>query len=186
TPSSASSARAGTASAPGSPGSCGNPPSRSSAATKPPARAPRPTPQSGGSATATSAGAPRLRGPRAASGRPAAALLPAGRALVLPDPASLEAPVSLGVRLGDGYRVRARFVLREGDDVLLVPTSALFRAGDGWAVFVVGDGVARRRAVEVGHQDGLRAEVLGGLAPGERVLTHPSDAVTEGTRVAVE
>lgn len=107
------------------------------------------------------------------------------RALVhvaLPDPALLEAPV----RLGDGYRVRARFVLWEGDDVLLVPTSALFRAGDGWAVFVVEDGVARRRAVEVGHQDGLRAEVLGGLAPGERVLTHPSDAVTEGTRVAVE
>jgi HlyD family secretion protein len=102
--------------------------------------------------------------------------------VALPDLALLETPV----RLGDGYRVTARFVLWEGDSVLLVPTSALFHDGDGWAVFVVEAEVVRQRPVEVGHRDGLQAEVLRGLAPGDLVLTHPSDAVTEGVRVAVE
>jgi HlyD family secretion protein len=102
--------------------------------------------------------------------------------ITLPALAALEAPV----RLGDGYRVTARFVLWEGDDVLLVPASALFRDDEGWAVFGVEDGRARRRPVEVGHRDGLQAEVLAGLAPGDLVITHPSDAVGEGVRVAVE
>ncbi|MEE4378155.1 MAG: HlyD family efflux transporter periplasmic adaptor subunit, partial [Candidatus Competibacteraceae bacterium] len=42
-------------------------------------------------------------------------------------------------RLGDGYRVEASFVIWESQDVLQVPTSALFRHEDGWAVFVIED-----------------------------------------------
>lgn len=49
-------------------------------------------------------------------------------------------------RLGDGYRVEARFVLWEGADVLQLPTSALFRNGAGWAVFAVEGGRARPRS----------------------------------------
>ena len=58
--------------------------------------------------------------------------------------------------------------------------------GGHWAVFVVEGDVARQRPVEVGRRDGLRAEVLSGLAPGDLVLTHPSDTVAEGVRVVVE
>lgn len=86
-------------------------------------------------------------------------------------------------RLGHGYRVEARIVLWEGEDVLKLPLGALFRDGDGWAVFAVEDGVARLRRVEPGHQSGLEVEIRSGLEPGDRVVLHPSDRVADGVRV---
>jgi HlyD family secretion protein len=87
------------------------------------------------------------------------------------------------VRLGDGYRVEAAFVLWENPAVLQVPASALFRVGDGWAVFVVQDGKAVRRAVDVGHRNGIAAEITSGISPGEKVILHPDDSVAEGKPV---
>jgi HlyD family secretion protein len=86
-------------------------------------------------------------------------------------------------RLGDGYRVEARFVIWEGADVLQAPTSALFRQNSGWAVFVQEGEVARLRPVEIGQRTGLRAQVLAGLKVGERVIAHPDDKVADGVKV---
>jgi HlyD family secretion protein len=97
--------------------------------------------------------------------------------------ARLEASAAARGGLGVGYRVLARFVIWEGDDVLQVPSAALFRAGDGWAAFVVEDGRAVRRAVTVGHESGLTAEVLEGLTEGETVVVHPGNALEDGSRV---
>jgi HlyD family secretion protein len=85
--------------------------------------------------------------------------------------------------LGDGYRVEARFVLWEGKDVLQLPTSALFRHGEGWAVFVVDGKRARLTPVETGQRAGLVTQVLSGLAAGARVVSHPDDRVSDGARV---
>jgi len=87
-------------------------------------------------------------------------------------------------RLGHGYRVEARIVLWEGEDVLSLPVSSFFRHGDRQAVFVVEDGVARLREVERGHQTGLRAEVAAGLEAGETVVLYPDERVDDGVRVA--
>lgn len=87
-------------------------------------------------------------------------------------------------RLGDGYRVEAGFILWEANDVLQIPASALFRDGDGWAVFAVEQGRAVRRRVAIGQRSGLAAQVLSGIAAGERVIVHPDDRVTDGRRVA--
>jgi HlyD family secretion protein len=87
-------------------------------------------------------------------------------------------------RLGDRFRIEARIVVWEGEDVLQVPASALFRSGEAWSVFVVEGGVARLRAVRVGHQSVFEAEVTDGVAEGERVILHPSDRVGDGARVA--
>lgn len=97
--------------------------------------------------------------------------------------AALASPMNVWEGLGAGYRVLARFVVWEADDVLHVPTSALFRTDDGWALFVVEDGRAVRRAVEVGHQTGLTAQILSGLEAGEAVIAHPENSLEEGTRV---
>ena len=89
-------------------------------------------------------------------------------------------------RLGHGYRVEAQIVLWEGDDRIVLPHSALFRAegdAESWSVFVVEDGEARVRAVDRGRHNGLDAEILRGLAAGERVVLYPSDRVLEGARV---
>jgi HlyD family secretion protein len=82
--------------------------------------------------------------------------------------------------LGDGYRVEARITLWEGADVVQVPESALFRQGEQWAVFLAQDGKARLRPVKLGQRNGLRAQVLEGLVPGDTVIVHPGDSVKEG------
>lgn len=86
-------------------------------------------------------------------------------------------------RLGDGYRVEASFILWEGQDVLQIPASSLFRDGDGWAAFVVKEGRAAKRRVEIGRRNALAAQVLSGVEAGEQVVVHPDDRVREGGRV---
>jgi HlyD family secretion protein len=87
--------------------------------------------------------------------------------------------------LGDGYRVEASFILWQGLDVLQVPASALFRHDGAWAIFAVENGHARRRRVEIGHRNGLSAEIISGLQPGARLITHPDDRIEDGVRVQV-
>ena len=87
--------------------------------------------------------------------------------------------------LGDAYRVETRIVLWEAPAVLKVPTSALFRDGGRWAVYVAIDGRARRTFVELGHQSGVDAEVTTGLAEGTMVIVHPGDLLHDGGRIAL-
>lgn len=87
------------------------------------------------------------------------------------------------VRLGHAYRVHARFVLREVEDVLRVPTSALFRHDGGQAVFRIVEGRARLTPVETGLSGSGRTEVRRGLAQGELLVLHPDRALEDGARV---
>ncbi len=102
------------------------------------------------------------------------------RVLVIADITS--APV-LWEQLGDGYRLEASFLLWEGDGILQVPASALFRYEDGWAAFAAEGGRAKRRIVEIGRRNGLVAQITSGLEEGETVIPHPSDQIEDGTRV---
>ncbi len=65
-----------------------------------------------------------------------------------------------------------------------MPASALFRNGEGHAVFVVNDGVAQLRAVEIERSNGLEASVASGLSPGERIILYPAPGLEAGTQVA--
>jgi HlyD family secretion protein len=94
-------------------------------------------------------------------------------------------PAAQWQTLGDGYRVEASFILWEGDDVLQVPASTLFRDGEKWALFAVQDGKAVKRDVQVGQRNGLSAQILSGIKAGDRVIVHPDDQVKDGVRVAV-
>ena len=85
--------------------------------------------------------------------------------------------------LGDGFRVEVRVVMWDAKDVLQVPTSSLFRDDQGWAVFAVENGKAVKRRLEVGHQNGLAAEVRSGLKEGDRVILHPGAEVGDGVEV---
>jgi len=85
--------------------------------------------------------------------------------------------------LGDGYRLEAHFIVWEGKDVLQVRTSALFRSGKEWAVFVEEKGKARRRIVEVGQRNGLTAEIISGLKENEKIVAYPEDSINDGTKI---
>lgn len=88
-------------------------------------------------------------------------------------------------RLGDGYRVEARFILWHQNDVLQVPASSLFRYQEGWALFVVENGSAVRRSVKIGQRNGLVAQILEGVSEGDTVIIHPSDEVEAQRSVTV-
>jgi HlyD family secretion protein len=85
--------------------------------------------------------------------------------------------------LADGYRVEAKIEVASVEDAVRVPSSALFREGEAWAVYAVHDGVAHKALVELGLQGPELAEVSSGLEVGDRVIVHPGSAVTEGTLV---
>lgn len=104
------------------------------------------------------------------------------RVLVVVD---IHSPMEQWTRLGDGYRVDASFVLWQGDQVLQVPESSLFRDGNQWAVYVVEDDEAQLRHVEVGQRNGLEAQILSGVTEGEVIILYPDDDVKDGSSVRV-
>ncbi|MCB9845312.1 MAG: HlyD family efflux transporter periplasmic adaptor subunit [Phycisphaeraceae bacterium] len=85
--------------------------------------------------------------------------------------------------LGDGFRIEARIVVWDEPDVLLAPTSALFRHATSWAVFVVEGGRADVRDVTIGRRNDEFAALMQGPHEGERVVVYPGDDVREGVRV---
>jgi HlyD family secretion protein len=87
-------------------------------------------------------------------------------------------------RLGHDFRVIVHVTVWNADSVLRLPVSALFRKGEDWAVFAEKDGRVRTTVVKIGHRNSRVAEVLSGLAEGERVVLHPSDRVRDGIRVS--
>jgi HlyD family secretion protein len=86
--------------------------------------------------------------------------------------------------LGHGYRVVTRIVIWESDDALVVPSSALYRDGEDWAVFAVRSGRARPVRVGIDRNNGLQAHVVSGLEEGDEVVLYPSSAIFDGAAVA--
>jgi len=93
-------------------------------------------------------------------------------------------PPEVWSRLGHEYRVIVHVTIWAADHVLTVPVSALFRKGDNWAVFAVANGRARTTVVQIGHRNSRLAEVMTGLADGDRVIVHPSDRIKEDVSVS--
>ncbi len=85
--------------------------------------------------------------------------------------------------LGTGYRVAGEIVTWRESDVLTVPTSAVFRSDGTWAVFIAENDRAVRREVALGMRNADRAQVLEGLAEGDRVVLFPAAALTDGARI---
>jgi HlyD family secretion protein len=88
-------------------------------------------------------------------------------------------------KIADGYRVTVRIVVWRSPEVLCVPTTAMFRHGNGWAVFAAREGRAVLTPISIGHSNDEVAEVLKGLRYGDRIIVHPSDRVANGSAVKV-
>jgi HlyD family secretion protein len=92
-------------------------------------------------------------------------------------------PAEAGRLLGDAFRVEVRIVIWQALSVLKVPTGALFRRGDQWAVFAVEDGRARMRTIELGQRSSAEAQVVRGLGEGTQIVLYPPDDLAESSRV---
>ncbi len=87
--------------------------------------------------------------------------------------------------LGDGYRVEASFIIWEQDNVLQAPSASLFRQQDAWAVYVVDDGIARLKNVDIDQRNGLMSQILSGVNENELVIQHPDNKISDGARVKI-
>ena len=72
-----------------------------------------------------------------------------------------------------GQTVQAKLTLGDSSKALLIPNGAFFNDTGGNWVFVVdkGGNSATKRAVQLGRRNSDFIEVLGGLKPGEKVIT---------------
>ncbi|TWT70253.1 efflux RND transporter periplasmic adaptor subunit [Crateriforma conspicua] len=85
--------------------------------------------------------------------------------------------------LGDNFRVDCQIVTWSTDETLVVPTSALYRDGPQWMLFRVEGGRAVAAAVQIGKNNGMKAEIISGANPGDQVIVYPSDEVSDGVLV---
>lgn len=88
-------------------------------------------------------------------------------------------------RLGDAYQVDVQIVVFTQDDATIVPAGALFRRGDQWNLYVVKEGRAEIRRVQVLRRSGRLAAIASGINAGESVIVYPSDRVASGVRVGL-
>jgi HlyD family secretion protein len=72
--------------------------------------------------------------------------------------------------LRQNQRVATRLLLDRRDDVLKVPRGPFLESGGGRSVYVVEDGLARRREIEVGAISVAEVEVVGGLVEGDEIV----------------
>lgn len=86
-------------------------------------------------------------------------------------------------QLKHNFRVTVEISVARLEDRLLVPSPALFRHGEEWAVFAAEEGRARLRDVEVGLRNETFTEVIDGLSAAESVILFPDERIADGTRV---
>lgn len=92
-------------------------------------------------------------------------------------------PIEQDINLGHGFRVEVKIVIWQNEQVLTLPSSALFREGTDWAVFKIIDGVASKGLVEIGYNNGSDAQLLEGLSLDDNVILYPSSALVDGQTV---
>jgi HlyD family secretion protein len=90
-------------------------------------------------------------------------------------------------RLRVGLGADADIVVAQHPDVVWIPPGAVVGRGVERSVYVVRDGVAHKRAIEVGISTWEAVEVVKGLAPGDRVVTSlTAKGLDDGARVEAQ
>ncbi len=95
----------------------------------------------------------------------------------------IQEPFERWSRLGHAYQLDVDIVLWQGDAVLTVPVTALFREQENWAIYAVTEGMVERRIIEVGRLNDFDAEILSGLSEGEQYVKYPTNQIVAGVEV---
>ncbi|MEO1079722.1 MAG: efflux RND transporter periplasmic adaptor subunit [Pseudomonadota bacterium] len=88
-------------------------------------------------------------------------------------------------RLLPGNYARVELVSRN-DAALVVPSVAVLQSLESVSVYTVENGVAKRREVLTGNRTDAEVEILGGLTPGDEVITSGIQSVRDGQAVDVQ
>ena len=74
-------------------------------------------------------------------------------------------------------------VVEEATDAVRAPLGALFRHGEGWAIYRVVEGRAILTPLETGIADENHRVVTRGVAAGDTVVLFPGNAIVDGQSV---
>jgi membrane fusion protein (multidrug efflux system) len=108
------------------------------------------------------------------------------------DPRLAEATRSIGVRarvpndqgeLRPGLFARVRLVIAERGEAVLVPEQSIIPQADQLFVYVIEDGKAAMRPVQLGLRQAGRVEVTSGVRPGDVVITAGAQKIGPGAPV---
>jgi membrane fusion protein, multidrug efflux system len=108
------------------------------------------------------------------------------------DPRLAEETRSIGVRarvpndqgqLRPGLFARVKLVIAERASAVLVPEQAIVPQGEKRFVYVIENGMAAMRPVELGLRQAGRVEVLSGVTPGDAVITAGNQKIGPGMPV---
>ena len=86
--------------------------------------------------------------------------------------------------LRDGQFVAVTLVVEVRDDRAVIPEEAVVTLAGQLSVYVVEDGVAHKRAVELGVRIPPRIEIMSGVVPGDTVVVGGQHRLNDGARVA--
>ena len=86
-------------------------------------------------------------------------------------------------KLREGMFAQVRIVGDSRRDAVLVPNSAIVQRAGKTVAFVVVDGRAVRRELQLGTTDGDYTEVLAGLEPGDQIVAHGEEILNDGDAV---
>lgn len=88
-----------------------------------------------------------------------------------------------GFRLRPGLFARVSITLDTRNDALMIPEQAIWPIGNDKTVFVVEDGVAKQRVVDIGEREPGRVEIVDGLSVGEELVTAGQMKIFDGAKV---
>jgi HlyD family secretion protein len=81
------------------------------------------------------------------------------------------------------FRVDVRVVVGEAKNAIRVPLGALYRRGNGWALYKVVDGRAKLTEVQVAEADPHFRAVTAGVTEGDELIVFPGSSVSDGVRI---
>ncbi|MDO4553196.1 MAG: efflux RND transporter periplasmic adaptor subunit [Bacillota bacterium] len=107
-----------------------------------------------------------------------------------PATGSLTYPATISVDNPDGSIMagmfaEVRFISESRENVLCIPSDAVFMKSGLSMVAVLEDGLPVLKEVTTGIDDGEMVEITGGLSPGETIITQGQQYVTEGQPVNI-
>jgi multidrug efflux pump subunit AcrA (membrane-fusion protein) len=82
--------------------------------------------------------------------------------------------------------VRIKAAVRTEREAVVVPSEAVITTPQGeHVVFVVNEGRAERRTIELGIESARRVQVTQGVSPGERVIVKGNEGLKDGAEVRI-
>lgn len=84
----------------------------------------------------------------------------------------------------EGYGVNIRFLLYQGENKLVIPSSAIFEADGQNYVYMIQNGRAAKLPVEVEYKTTSQAVIKEGISEGQKVIDHvDTEGIHEGAKV---